>query len=302
MVAAGLAITLAFACRVGWRAWHGDPKGAAATTVQNSIGMHLARIPAGQFTMGAQASEVGRQNDEGPSHKVIISRSYYLAVHETTVAQFRAFVEATHYQTEAERKGTGAQRWDASANTWKAEATCTWRNPGWPLVDNQPVVCVCRNDALAFCYWLSHKEGKVYRLPTEAEWEYACRAGTSTPYGPGTNLTRRDANFTDMSAAQITGSAGMAMPVGSFAANAWGLCDMHGNAWEWCGDGFSPTFYGNSPERDPSAPGSSFEGVLRGGSWASGALDCRCARRCAAPPSRCRNDTGFRVVREAGAR
>jgi formylglycine-generating enzyme required for sulfatase activity len=301
LLVAAMGMTLAFAGMALWRSWYGG-KSTALPAVKNSIGMDLVRIPAGHFTMGATATEVGRQSDEGPPHKVLISRSFYVAAHETTVAQFRAFVESTHYPTEAERKETGAQRWDASAGVWKLDPKCTWRNPGWPLADNQPVVCVCRNDAVAFCYWLSHKEGKVYRLPTEAEWEYVCRAGTSTPYGGGGSLSLRDANFTEASAAPGSGPAGMPRPVGSFAPNAWGLFDMHGNAWEWCGDGFSPTYYGNSPERDPAAPGSSFEGVLRGGSWSSGALDCRSARRCNTLPGRCRNDTGFRVVREAGAR
>jgi formylglycine-generating enzyme required for sulfatase activity len=252
--------------------------------------------------MGAAANEVGRQNDEGPPHKVVISRSFYLAAHETTVAQFRTFVESTHYQTEAERKETGASRWDPLEPAWKSDPRCTWRSPGWPLADNQPVVCVCRNDAVAFCYWLSHKEGKVYRLPTEAEWEYACRAGTTTPYAGGSRLSRQDANFMETLSASDKGSAARPTPVGSFAPNAWGLFDMHGNAWEWCADGFSSTYYGTSPERDPAAPGSSFEGVLRGGSWASVALDCRSARRCGTPPARCRTDLGFRVMREAGAR
>jgi eukaryotic-like serine/threonine-protein kinase len=299
-----VAMVLAMACAGAalWRPWDADRKGGRLPAVTNSIGMELLQIPAGEFIMGSPSGEAGRRDEEGPPHKVIISRSYYLGAREATVAQFRTFAEATKYRTEADTKGTGALRWNAPEGTWQPDPKCTWLNPGWPLADNQPVVCISRYDALAFCYWLSRKEGRLYRLPTEAEWEYACRAGTSTPYAGGPTLSRQDANFSDTRPVGGKSIAGMPAPVGSFAPNAWGLFDMHGNAWEWCADSFKATYYGNSPERDPAGPGSGPEGVLRGGSWQSDACSCRSARRRAAPSAFCRNDTGFRVVREAGVR
>jgi formylglycine-generating enzyme required for sulfatase activity/tRNA A-37 threonylcarbamoyl transferase component Bud32 len=303
--AAGILLVVACFGLGLWRPWEASQNAGRHPPVKNSIGMELVLIPAGEFTMGAESSEVGQHGDEKPPHQIVINRSFYLAIHETTVGQFRAFVEATGYQTEAEKNGFGALHWDAVTGTWKADTKCTWRNPGWSQTEGHPVVCVSRYDALAFCYWLSRKEGKIYRLPTEAEWEYACRAGTRAPYATGLTLTARQANFNDFGTPavgdSVTGGR-MATRVGSFAPNAWGLYDMHGNASEWCADHYSSTYYRASPARDPIGPQSGTQGVLRGGSWQSAALDCRSARRCGAPSDASRNDTGFRVVREAGVR
>jgi formylglycine-generating enzyme required for sulfatase activity/serine/threonine protein kinase len=278
-----------------WQPWGAAPGHGGKSAVANSIGMQLVRIPAGEFTMGAPPGEKGRRADESPCHPVVISQPFYLAAHETTVAQFRAFVQATGYRTEAEKGGAGAWRWDAPTRSWKSDPQCTWQNPGWPQADNEPVVCVSRLDALAFCYWLSRKEGKVYRLPTEAEWEYACRGGTSTPYAGGSALSRRQANY-DNAGPQPTNR------VGSLAPNPWGLHDMHGNVWEWCADRYDPAYYRDSPARDPCGPARGTGGVVRGGSWQSGAGDCRSARRRETPAETRRNDIGFRVLREAGVR
>jgi formylglycine-generating enzyme required for sulfatase activity len=305
-VAAGILVVVACFGVGLWRPWDTSRNPGRNPPVQNSIGMELVLIPAGEFTMGAPSSEPGHHGDEEPAHQVVINRSFYLATHETTVGQFRAFVEATRYQTEAEKNGAGALRWDAPTGTWKPDPQCTWRNPGWPQTDSHPVVCVSRYDALAFCYWLSRKEGKIYRLPTEAEWEYACRAGTRAPYATGPTLAAGQASFSDsgspMDASAVTEVGRMTTRVGSFAPNAWGLYDMHGNAWEWCADHFSASYYRASPARDPIGPESGSEGVVRGGSWQSAALDCRSARRRGTPSDACRNDTGFRVVREGGVR
>jgi formylglycine-generating enzyme required for sulfatase activity len=268
--------------------------------------MQLAWIPSGEFMMGSPPDEAGHRADEGPLHPVLISRPFYLAVHETTVGNFRTFFEATRYQTEAERDGKGALRWDEHKRAWEADPNCTWRNPGWPQDDDQPVVAVSRYDALAFCYWLSRREGKLYRLPTEAEWEYACRAGTRTPVAGGLVLAPGQANFAGRRSAGGSAGGGSALgrttKVGSFPANPWDLCDMHGNVWEWCADRFSPTYYRDSPARDPDGPEGSEWGVVRGGSWHSDIPDCRAARRKNVPRGSRRNDIGFRVVLEAGVR
>src|SRR5262249_18643255 len=143
--------------------------------ITNSLGMRLVRIPAGTFLMGSPAAEQGRSPHEGPQHKVSIRKPFYLGIHEVTVAQFRAFVEDTGYRTDPEKSGRGAQT--LVGGSWKPVPGCNWRKPGWPQEDGYPVVAVSWNDALSFCMWLSKREGVVYRLPTEAEWEYACRAG-----------------------------------------------------------------------------------------------------------------------------
>jgi formylglycine-generating enzyme required for sulfatase activity len=282
-----------------WGYWHSlgaDPNKAEKPPVTNSLGMRLAWIPAGEFTMGSPPGEAGGRDDEGPSHQVTLTRPFYLATHETTVANFRAFAQAARYQTKAEEDGKGALRWNADKQTWERDPKCIWRNPGWRQEDDEPVVCVSRYDALAFCYWLSRKEGKTYRLPTEAEWEYACRAGTTTPYAYGTMLSSGQGNWA------TSGSQGRTIRVGSLEANPWGLYDMHGNAWEWCADFYNPTYYRDSPLRDPHGPEQGLWGVLRGGSWQTDSPECRSAARLGAVLDSRRTDTGFRVVLEAGIR
>jgi formylglycine-generating enzyme required for sulfatase activity len=264
--------------------------------------MELAWMPAGKFTMGAPPTEEPRQRCEEPAHTVVISRPFYLAVHETTVANFRAFVQASRHETDAEKGGQGALRWNTVKQAWEQDAHCTWKNPGWPQGDNDPVVCISRRDAEAFCYWLERTEGKPYRLPTEAEWEYACRAGTVTTFAFGAVLTADQANFDDtLPFGESAGDADRVKKtakVGSHAANAWGLADMHGNVWEWCADYFNSTYYQRSPARDPLGPPGRGNplGVVRGGSWCARAKDCRSAARQALSLASIRNDLGFRVV------
>src|SRR5262249_34956878 len=137
-----------------------------------------------------------------------------------------------------------------------------WRRPGHPVVqvDDEPVVQVSWNDATRFCQWLSEKEGRPYRLPTEAEWEYACRAGTTTPWSSGDSPARLEAfAWTPNSGSPTTHR------VGTKRANPFGLFDMHGNVWEWCLD--FDGHYSPGPQEDPKGPASGTERVLRGGGW-----------------------------------
>jgi formylglycine-generating enzyme required for sulfatase activity/tRNA A-37 threonylcarbamoyl transferase component Bud32 len=287
-----------------WQPWIAVRSKGLKPSVTNWLGIELVLIPSGQFTMGSPSSEAQRWEDEGPAHRVAITRPFYLAARETTVGSFRAFVEATQYKTEAEKDGKGALRWNPAQRAWEKDATCTWRNPGWRVDDEQPVVCLSRTDALAFCLWLKTVESKVYRLPTEAEWEYACRTTTVTAFSHGDSLSPAQANF-DSSQPYGAGT-GQSEPlrrtahVGSYPANAWGLFDMHGNVWEWCADSYSPTYYRAGPQNDPQGPGLGIRGVARGGSWLSPGKDCRSARRLNVPISDRRNDLGFRVVLNAG--
>jgi formylglycine-generating enzyme required for sulfatase activity len=297
LVLAALAALIALGAGVGYGRWcvvRGS--GPLKPAVTNSLGMQVAWVPSGEFTMGSAPDEPGHREDEGPAHRVVLSAPFYMAAHETTVAQFRAFVDETRYRTEAERDpGGGAQRWDEAKKGWEVDRTCTWRNPGWAQADDEPVVCVSRFDALAFCYWLSRREGRGYRLPTEAEWEYACRAGTTGAFPSGRDLAAGQANFAPAGPGRPTGA-------GSFPANAWGLSDLSGNVLEWCADAFDPTYYRDSPGRDPRGPDQRGVGVVRGGSWHGRAEDCRCAARLGVPVGSRRTDVGFRVVLEAGVR
>ena len=211
-----------------------------------------------------------------------------------TVGAFREFVQKADYKTDAERFGKGAWRYDTERKRLIQDPKCTWENPGWKQADDEPVVCVTWHDAQAFCIWLSKQEGHKYRLPSEAEWEYACRAGSSTPFHFGESLDATRANF-DGAHPYGKGEKGPArqrtVKVGSFKPNEWGLYDMHGNVWEWCADAYRKT---------PSSPPRAIvERVIRGGSWFDPAVLCRSAYRSFDEPSLCSPNLGFRVVCEA---
>jgi formylglycine-generating enzyme required for sulfatase activity/serine/threonine protein kinase len=262
--------------------------------IANSIGMTLRLIPPGKFLMGSPEDETGRQSNEGPLHEVSITKPFRMGVHDVTVGQFDAFVKATGYRTEAE-KGDGSFRFvlGDDKDKWKRDPATNWKNVGFEQSDNHPVVCVSWNDARAFCEWLSAKEGKSYALPTEAQWEYACRTGTATsgPFG-GDDVPElgRFAWFN-------RNSEWKTHAVGRKGANPWGLFDMHGNVWQWTADRFAADYYANSPKEDPPGPAAGELRVLRGGAWDNDAGLCRAAFRLGnRDPSYRTTSFGFRVV------
>jgi formylglycine-generating enzyme required for sulfatase activity len=286
-----------------------------AKDLTNSLKMQLKLIPAGKFMMGSPRDEEGRGKDE-QQHEVQISKPFYLAIHAVTVGQFRRFVEETDYETDAEKDGKGG--WGYNAETRRSEGRkkeYTWKNPGWKQTDDHPVVNVSWNDAVQFCAWLSKKERVTYRLPTEAEWEYACRAGTTTRFHPGDE--DRDlkgyANLADQSLkakldAKVHAKKAFVdwddkhpftAPVGSYKPNAWGLYDVHGNVWEWCHDWYQKDYYKDSPKKDPSGPAFGLTRVLRGGAWFDSPGNCRAATRTDLTPAGRGDSSGFRVVRVA---
>jgi formylglycine-generating enzyme required for sulfatase activity/serine/threonine protein kinase len=262
--------------------------------LENSIGMKLAPIPPGKFWMGSSATESRRHKDgrEEPQHEVEITRPFYLGVHEVTVGQFRAFVQATGYKTEAETNG-GALVRDAREKKAKftLDPNAYWENPTFEQTDNEPVVCVSWNDACAFCAWLSRKERQTYVLPTEAQWEYCCRAGSQTTFGFGDDVQQLADH-----AWYLRNSELKTHPVGQKAPNAWGLADMHGNAWEWCHDWYERDYYQRSPRQDPPGPAEGETRVMRGGAIYVTVNPCRAAFRGNFPPSQRNPDFGFRVV------
>jgi formylglycine-generating enzyme required for sulfatase activity len=230
--------------------------------ITNSLKMKLALIPAGKFTMGSPKSEKGHSPNE-EQHEVAIKDPFFLGIHEVRIRDFRAFVEDAGYKTEAEKAG----------------GESTWKNAIDGQTEDHPVVRVSWNDARAFCAWLSKKEGKQYRLPTEAEWEYACRAGTTTRFHNGDD---DDAGLREV--ANVGNSA--TTPVGRFKPNAFGLFDMHGNVYEWCQDRYEKGGAGR---------------VVRGGGfdWCDYRSNCRSAFRGWQEPSRRLNYLGFRVARDS---
>jgi formylglycine-generating enzyme required for sulfatase activity/serine/threonine protein kinase len=220
------------------------------TYTSKTTGMKFVRIKAGTFTMGSPMEEKDRNDDETP-HEVTLTKDYFLGECEVTRGQFRKFVEADAYKTEAEADGKGGYGWDAAKKDWVQDPKYTWRDPGFAQTDEHPVVEVSWNDAVAFCEWLSRKEGKAYRLPTEAEWEYACRAGSRGRFhfGDDDEELAQYGNVADASFRAATGRTfgiqaddrfGFTAPVRQFKPNPWGLYDMHGNAWEWCQDYYGP--------------------------------------------------------------
>ena len=274
----------------------------------NSIGMKFKLIPAGEFMMGSPDEEKDRSSDEGPVHRVRITKPYYLGVHEVRVGDFRKFVSDSSYKTEGEKDGKGGYGYDVEKGSWSQKPEYTWRNPGFSQSDEHPVVNVSWNDAVAYCEWLSKKEGREYRLPTESQWEYACRAGSKTRFHHGDDAEGLASvgNVADGTAKEkfpkltwaIEAKDGYAVtaPVGEFKANAFGLHDMHGNVWEWCSDWYGSDYYGNSQTDDPTGPTSGSLRVLRGGSWSDNARYCRSALRLGPPPGYRSINLGFRIA------
>jgi formylglycine-generating enzyme required for sulfatase activity len=287
------------------------PAAVPLGTVTNTLGMALKLIPAGEFQMGSPDTEKGAADDERPRHRVRITRPFYMGATEVTRGQFRQFIEASHYQTESEKDGQGSG-WDERQENFVRSPNFTWRRPGFAQTDEHPVVLVSWNDAVAFCEWLSRAEDKPYRLPTEAEWEYACRAGTTTRYSSGDDPESLAAvgNVADGAArakfppwrATIGATDGFVFtaPVGRLLPNAFGLYDMHGNVWEWCQDGYDPLYYQRAPVKDPPGPPQASARVFRGGGWVDHPGFFRSAEREGHPPGFRIAHAGFRVALTAG--
>ena len=274
--------------------------------VTNSLAMKLALIPSGEFVMGSPPGELGRSVAELP-HRVRIARPFYLGVCEVTVTQFRCFVVASGYrpyQLNCDVADNSYPSHFSLALPAGADAY-SWENPGFPQRDDHPVVFVSWADAVAYCQWLGGKENRTYRLPTEAEWEYACRAGTTRPYsmapfGPSGPFPANLGPLAhDQQCRRIAWRDGFdyTAPVGSFPPNPLGLCDMHGNVCEYCSDFHESGYYGRSPSTDPQGPELGKERVVRGGGWNEDLVSARSARRSSSLGSMGHPFVGFRVAR-----
>jgi len=272
-------------------------------------------IPAGDFTMGSPASEAGRGVDEGPQRQVSIAQPFALGRSEVTVAEFRRFVEESGFKTEAERdtRAQGCSGFvyaDPAAGNAAPPAVTSWRSPGLAQaqIDSHPVLCVSWNDARAYAQWLSRKTGRRYRLPTEAEWEYAARAGSSTAryWGDDADQACRFANVADQSRFQTWGFGQkhectdghyFTAPAGGYLPNRFGLYDMIGNVWEWTEDCWNASYAGAPSDGNASTDGDCAQRVCRGGSWSTVPRFARSATRYKNPADYRDNLTGFRLVR-----
>lgn len=310
--------------------------GGAATPFVNSLGMAFVRIPAGDFLMGSDETPeqlapvwpgFERERfveiaDEAPVHRVRITRPFLLGRDEVTVGQFRRFVERSGYVPESIADGTGGYGYRIDydpARTVRRDSfegrdpRYSWRDPGFAQGDDHPVVNVTWNDAVALADWLSRTEGRRYRLPTEAQWEYAARAGTRTRYqgsdDPQSLLAI--ANTFDQDTAPrwpahwrpfaLTGHDGhpFTAPVGRFAPNAFGLNDMLGNVWEWTADWYAADYYAHSPRDDPAGPPTGDVRVRRGGSWHTWSFYARVSYRNWNRPDTRYTLVGIRLALEA---
>jgi formylglycine-generating enzyme required for sulfatase activity len=230
-------------------------------------------IPPGEFLMGTPYEGDSLRDhfeDEEPQHRVTISKPFYMGTTEVTQVQWKAMM-------------------GENTNDFKG--------------DNLPVEGVSWNDCRKFLDKVSKREGKTFRLPTEAEWEYACRAGTATPFAFGETISASEANYNGSLDRDVEKGKRInrqkTMPVASFKPNAWGLYDMHGNVEEWCQDFYVEDYYKNSPAADPSGPDNGTRRVVRGGSWMKRPGACRSAFRLANfGPNNKMFDLGFRIVLE----
>lgn len=265
---------------------------APARSFVNGLGMEMVRIEGGEFLMGSPPGESAEgADDEKPRHLVKITRPLYMGAREVTVAQFRRCIDSGQFKTEAETSGRGGAIFDPELKAVKFDPSVSWRNPGYPVPQepDEPVVQVSWNDAVGYCKWLSGVEKRKYRLPTEAEWEFCCRAGTTTRWSMGDRAEELDPF------AWSSRNAGFLLhPVGKKGPNPFGLYDMHGNAWEWCLDFEGP--YPDAPQVDPTGPEVGEKKILRGGSWDWGSHErTRSASRLTYPPSASYMTYGFRV-------
>lgn len=255
--------------------------------------MKMATIPAGNFVMGACDGDSEARPDELPCRTITFTKPFQMGVYEVTVAQFLEFVEAQRYKTQAESSGFGG--WKAStASSWGIQnPDLNWSSPGYPVAADLPVTMVSYEDALAFCAWLSKRDGKNYRLPTEAEWEYACRAGSTSVYPFPFEF--RDSYCWSL---WNTKKTVCPRPVGTRQPNPWGLFDMGGNAREWCLDWYGEKAYLLSKKEFPQGPSNGTLRVIRGGCFIDMNSFLRSSHRGYLAPEQVLNNQGFRVVAE----
>ncbi|MCB9873619.1 MAG: SUMF1/EgtB/PvdO family nonheme iron enzyme [Planctomycetaceae bacterium] len=276
----------------------------------NSIGMKFRVIPPGEFLMGSSEEEIAklleeakelktverpesfidRIPDEGPQHKVTLTKPFEVSIHEVTRGQFRKFVEQAKHKTDAEQSGKGGMGW--RDGEWIQSPEFLWNTVlGFDTeqTDDHPVVNVSWNDAVAFCEWLSKKEGVPYRLPTEAEWEFACRAGSLARYSWGDEESFQ----ADYAWSAETGG-NQTNPVGQKKSNALGLFDLYGNVWEWCNDRNRP--YTTEALIDPVGTSQGNHRATRGGQFSNPSSTIRSAARWDYRPDFRTPIGGFRVV------
>ena len=284
-----LSLMTCMAFPVGWAA-----DNVGITYTDPATGMEFVFVKGGCYRMGDTFGD--GENNENPVHEVCVS-VFYIGKYNVTVGQFNRFVSETGYTTEAQKetgytpeaqKGTKGKS-GCNSNEGEGNFGYSWRNPGFPLDDRHPVVCISWNDAVAFTEWQGRKTGKGIRLPSEAEWEYACRGGGGSEKYCGGNDIDSVAWYKDNSGMQTH-------PVGQKRPNGLGLYDMSGNAGQWMGDWYDDNYYGSSGRDNPRGPSYGHSRALRGGSWAFEPRKMRASTRGGCSPSVQSDNIGLRAV------
>ena len=282
---------------------------------KNSLGMAMVLLPAGEFMMGSTDEEIADVRkaaeekriegwhasnilSEQPRHSVQLTQPFWISATEVTYGQFKQFVERSNYQTEAEKSGQGGWIYRDGQN--QRDPSLNWRTYRSNIREDEPVAHVAWQDCVAFCEWLSKEENHEYALPTEAQWEYACRAGSESWWHMGNDEDLLDQyGWTARNHGTGRFPGRFLKPVALKQPNSFGLYDMHGNGHEWCADWGSMNYYSQSPMIDPAGPVKGQRRALRGGGFASPALASRSASRWSDGLNYMNEDHSFRVVRKA---
>lgn len=272
----------------------------APTATAASIIEGMVYVNGGCFDMGDTFGD--GQADEKPVHSVCVD-DFYMGKYEVTLGEFRQFVNGTNYRTEAETDGGCYVPKDGKI---QKDSSITWKNPGFQQTDRDPAVCISWNDANEFVTWKSKTTGDRYRLPTEAEWEYAARSG-GKKYKYSWGNGNPSGNIADESGKRkfpgwtiwngYDDGFVYTSPVGIFGPNEIGLYDMTGNVWEWTGDWYDERFYRDSPKDDPKGPSGGTTRVLRGGAWNYNPGNSRVAYRGRNYPDYSYTVIGFRFAK-----
>lgn len=298
----------------------------ARSFVEPVTGLRFVRIPAGSFTMGSRFGDTEPEADrkwyadEAPPRTVTLSRDFWLASTETTVAAFRLFVAETGYVTTAERAGQSLGAYSLTTDAqghqtgqWGPGKGLDWRHTGWKAGDDHPVVHVSWTDASAFVQWLRDKTGRPFRLPTEAEWEYAAGGSDHTLYSWGDRepSSGQEGNIADARFAaaypqwkypvlkSVDDGFVHTAPVGYYRANGFGLHDMTGNVWEWCADYYAADYYLKGSAQDPQGPSTGSQRVHRGGGFDWELPYLRVAKRRRTEEQTTAANIGFRLALQA---
>jgi formylglycine-generating enzyme required for sulfatase activity len=278
-----------------YHAAHPDPAAAiaaaSATTVPATLWdgagfPEMIVVPAGEFTMGSPDTEEGRQNNEGPRQRVRIGHAFAVSKYPITVGEFAQFVDETHYDAGNICSTTE----NGSSQDRKGR---NWQNPGFAQTSQHPVVCINWNDARAYAAWLSYKTGHAYRLLSDAEYEYSNRAGSTTAWWWGNDIGKNQA---DCDGCLSPWDGRQTAPVGSFAANPFGLYDTSGNVWSWLSDCWNEAYTGTPNDGSSNEHGDCTRRLLRGGSWDDNPPDLRSAARDRDDPADRNQYNGFRVA------